>query len=219
MKRRLLTVMRLMAAAVWITMIVLLVLHRDRFTAEHLVSYAPENPLAAGIVLVLLYGCKSIVIFFPIKVLQFSAGILFPVWAALLINFSGCALSVCMGYGMGRLLGADAVQKLTEKNPRLSALLAQQNRGLLVFSLFLRFLIFLPLETVSMYFGASKARFSRYFLGSMLGLTPNIIFSTLMGKGLTDLHSPSFWAALAIYVVLSLLSAGLYLRYLRRRHG
>jgi len=216
MNRRRLTVIRLIAAAVWITAIVTLLLHRDSFTAENLAAMTPENPVAAGIVLVLLYACKSVVIFFPIKVLQLSAGILFSLPMALLVNFAGCALSVCVGYAMGRLLGADAVQKLTQKNRRLSVLLSFQNGGILVFSLFLRFLIFLPLETVSMYFGASKARFPNYFLGSMLGLTPNIIFSTWMGEGLTDLHAPSFWIAFAVYAVLSLLSAGMYILYLRR---
>ena len=217
MRKHILTAAKLLTAAVWVTLVILLLKHRDAFSAEAIVSYTPENPFAAGCMLILLYGVKSLMIFFPLKVLQFSAGLLFPVPAALLVNFLGIAVSVTVGYCMGRLLGSDAVRKLAEKNKRLSLLLEEQNGGLLLFVLFLRFLIFLPLETVSMYFGAAKAQFGTYFLGSMLGLSFNIIFSTLMAAGLTDLHAPGFYVAAGAYVLLSLGSFALYLHSVRKR--
>ena len=85
---------------------------------------------------------------------------------------------------------------------------------MLFFSFFLRSLVFLPLDAVSLYFGASKADFRSYLAGSLLGMLPNIILSTLMGAALTDPKSPAFLLSTAGFL---LLSAGSALWYAKRR--
>ena len=54
-------------------------------------------------------------------------------------------------------------------------LIQRQSSNIVFFSFFLRTLLFLPLEAVSMYFGAVKADFKKYMLGSILGMLPNIV--------------------------------------------
>jgi uncharacterized membrane protein YdjX (TVP38/TMEM64 family) len=88
----------------------------------------------------------------------------------------------------------------------------------LFFSFFLRSLVFLPLDAVSLYFGASEADFGKYLLGSVLGMLPNVILSTCMGAALTDPASPAFLLSTAGFLLLSAASALWYaVRRKRRR--
>lgn len=48
-------------------------------TVQTVLSYTPESPFAAAIVILLLYALKSVSFVFPIALLQIAAGHLFPI--------------------------------------------------------------------------------------------------------------------------------------------
>ena len=56
-------------------------------SAEAILAYTLEKPLAAAAVILLLYAAKSVSFVFPIIVLQVAAGHLFPIPAALHPDF------------------------------------------------------------------------------------------------------------------------------------
>lgn len=205
---------RTAAPIIWVCAGVFLFRHRTQLTPQAIQHISPENQLVLILFLLLLYAGKTLSLVFPLKVPQLAAGLLLPAPFAAAVNLLGTGVSAAVGYGMGRLLGGDSVRRITGKNPRLAALLNEQNGDVLFFSFFLRSLVFLPLDAVSLYFGASKADFRSYLAGSLLGMLPNIILSTLMGAALTDPKSPAFLLSTAGFL---LLSAGSALWYAKRR--
>lgn len=206
---------RAAAVMLWVGAGLWLCTHRDALTPQAIAQITLQNSAWAAVFLLLLYAGKTLSLVFPLKVPQLAAGLLLPTVPAVLVNLAGIGVSAAVGYGMGRLLGRDAVQRVTDKNPRLAALLEEQNSDVLFFSFFLRSLVFLPLDAVSLYFGAADADFGAYLLGSLAGMLPNVILSTLMGAALTDPKSPAFLLSTAGFL---LLSAGSALWYILRRH-
>ena len=214
---RWLNLARIAAIVIWIGTGAFLITHRTMFTPQTIQSISQENLISEILFLLLLYAGKTLSLVFPLKVPQFAAGLLLPTFPAVLVNLLGIAVSAAVGYGMGRLLGGDSVHRITEKNQRLASLLNEQNHDILCFSFFLRSLVFLPLDAVSMYFGASDADFPAYMCGSLLGLLPNVIISTLMGNALADPKSPAFLYSTIGFLLLSAGSAVWYALRRKRR--
>lgn len=208
---------RAAAVLLWVGTGLWIITHRSALTPQAIAQITPQNGVLASLILLLLYAGKTLSLIFPLKVPQLVAGILLPTIPAVLVNLAGIAVSAAVGYGMGRLLGKDAVQRVTRKNPRLAALLEEQNSDVLFFSFFLRSLVFLPLDAVSLYFGAADADFGCYLLGSVAGMIPNVILSTLMGAALTDPKSQAFLLSTAGFLLLSAGSAVWYAVRKKRR--
>lgn len=117
---RWLNLARISAIVIWIGTGAFLITHRTMFTPQTIQSISPENLISEILFLLLLYAGKTLSLVFPLKVPQFAAGLLLPIFPAVLVNLLGIAVSTAVGYGMGRLLGGDSVHRITEK---ISALL------------------------------------------------------------------------------------------------
>ena len=187
-----------------------------RLSVSQIIAYSPDNPLLAGTMMLLLYAVKTISVIFPYKVLQLAAGMMFPVFFAVCVNIAGTAISCAVGYYMGRFLGKDTAEKMAVKNKKLAKLLERQSSSILFFSFFLRVLVFLPLDAVSIYFGAVKSDFRKYMIGSMLGLLPNIIISTILGESISDPASPQFLLSMLLFLLITLISLIWYVKYMKR---
>lgn len=208
---------RAAALAIWIGTAAFLMTHRTQLTPQAIQNISPENRFLLILFLLLLYAGKTLSLVFPLKVPQLAAGLLLPAPFAVAVNLLGIGVSAAVGYGMGRLLGGDSVHRITGKNPQLAELLHEQNSNVFFFSFFLRSLVFLPLDAVSLYFGASEADLRSYLAGSLLGMLPNVLLSTLMGAALTDPKSPAFLLSIAGFLLLSAGSAFWYAMRRKRR--
>lgn len=210
-------ILRCVAGGIWLTAGILFLLYRRSLTPTSFAAHAPaEDAAAAGLVL-LLFACKPLTVLFPLKILEMAVGMRFSLGTALLLNLTGAAFSVSTGYWLGVLLGGEAVYTKTARKKRLSALLSAGQGNPMFFAMLLRFLLFLPLDLVSMYFGASRAHFMRYLTGSLLGMLPKIVLSTLLGAAVTDPMSPMFLSLLTIFLLLEATSVIVYFLYLRRQ--
>ena len=217
-KQDLLKYSKLLAVLMWVCIVALLITFRAQISVETITSFAPQQPVFSVLAILLLYMFHTLSIVFPLKLVQLAAGVLFPIPAAIAVNLAGIAVSSAVGYGMGAFLGRDAAETLIQKNPRLTRLIAQQNSDVMFFAFFLRSLVFLPLDVVSMYFGASKSDFKKYMAGSLLGMLPNTIISSVMGDKMTDPTSPAFLLACTLFLCISAVSVIWYILYLRRRN-
>ena len=75
----------------------------------------------------------------------------------------------------------------------------------------------LPGDAVSMHLGAIKIPFTKYLFGSLLGIFPGIITSTLIGTSITDPASPMFWVSIILTVAISICSFWFYYFWRRRK--
>lgn len=175
-------------------------------SVETIINAAPENAIFAALFVIILYAGKSLSIFFPIMVLYAASGFLFPLWAALLVNLLGIATELTVAYGTGRASGVELAQELYKKYPKVKQLIEHLEKKGLFMPFFLRVIFCLPMDIVSMCFGAIKLPFATYIVGSLLGAIPSMISITLIGDNITNPSSPMFWIGIILTVVFTAIS-------------
>lgn len=197
--------------AFWLLLILLCFIHRDKITVETILSFTPQNTTAAILVMLCLFAVKSVLIFVYGGILYAASGVLFPLPLAVFVNFIGTIIMTTIPFFIGRKMGSNAVMKITDKHPKLKILGDLSNKNELFISFFVRIFGCLPADPLGMYLGATGMRYSRYLLGTLLGLTSAIICFSIMGTSIDDVSSPAFMISTAVEVGLMLLSITLYL--------
>ncbi len=184
-------------------------------SVEDILNYTPANPVLAAGVFLILFTLKSLVIVFPVKWLEIAVGHLFPVWAALLINFAGIFIDLTIPYWNGYYAGMDMIEKLAARYPKFQAVLNRQKDNSLFLCFFLR-IIGLPMDLLSMYFGASRVGYARHMLGGYLGYIPKLILYTIWGNSISDPGSNMFWISTGGILLISWGSFLLYTLYKKK---
>jgi uncharacterized membrane protein YdjX (TVP38/TMEM64 family) len=150
-----------------------------------------EMPILAGMVIIALFAIKSVLIFIPIFVLYFSAGLVFPIHLALVICLIGLFIEMSIGYYFGKKLGRTKIQAKLRKNKRISEFLDKQaNLGAEI--CFIMRLTPLPFDLVNQYFGALEMDFWQYIFYSYLGLIPALVAYIFMGESVLNPLSIEF---------------------------
>lgn len=202
--------------AVCVILIALLFMSGEEITVQTVLDYTPESPLAAAMVILLLYALKSASFVFPIAVLQIATGHLFRTPLALLINFSGRVITLAIPYWIGRFSGSGIVDSLLNKYPKLKEVHSRQGKNPVFISFLLRTFCFLPGDVVSLYLGAVKIPFSCYLVGGILGTTLGVVLSTILGASIKDPRSPAFWISGFLMALVAIVSFGLYIHNSRK---
>ena len=113
---------KVLVGLVWLAIIALCLVHKDSFTLEGILTYTPDKPLLAALVLVALFAVKSLSVFLYSGFLYMAAGVLFPLPAAIAVNLAGTAVMVTLPYLLGQKLGGRAVEYILSRWPKAAAL-------------------------------------------------------------------------------------------------
>lgn len=186
-------------------------------TFQQIIDYTPKNLFLAALTLIGLYAFKSLTVVFPLIVLYMAAGALFPFWTALLVNGLGLALSTSIPYCIGRFWESGTIDWINRRFPKIEKLNRLQTNNTLFSAYLLRVVSILPGDIVSLYFGASRAKYLPYLIGSILGLSPIMVIQTLMGANLDDPFSLKFFLLLTLMILISLFSSRMFNRRLNLR--
>lgn len=141
-----------------------------------------ENPMAPVIVVggYVMGGLLS----FPATILIVATAITFGPLTGFIYALTGCVSSAVCCYGVGRMLGRDAVQRFAgERINRLSRQLAE--RGLVAIMI-VRLAPVAPFTMTNVAAGASHIRFWDFTLGTLFGMAPGLFAMTLFGDSLED---------------------------------
>ena len=106
---------KVLVGLVWLGIIALCLVHKDSFTLEGILTYPPDKPLLAALVLVALFAVKSLSVFLYSGFLYMAAGVLFPLPAAIAVNLAGTAVMVPLPYLLGQKLGGRAVEYIPRR--------------------------------------------------------------------------------------------------------
>lgn len=195
---------------------------RSDLTLEAVLARTPQNPLALAAIFLLLYAAKGATMFFPLLVLQAAAGFVFPLPAALAVNFLGMLIDLTVPYVMGRRAGQKLVGTILARYPKLEVFLEKQQDHAFFLNFLLRVFSCLPGDVVTLYFGATGVPLWQNMAGGGLGVLPGMVLGTILGKSLEDPASPAFWVSAGLSVGLAAASTvfyGLYLRRQKRKEG
>lgn len=206
---------KILVGLIWLGIITLCLLHRDSFTLEGILTYTPEKPLLAALVLLALFAVKSLSVFLYSGFLYIAAGVLFPLPAAIAVNLLGTAVMVTLPYLLGRKLGGQAVEYILRRWPKASALRDLRSGSDFFFVLIIRLLNVFSLDAVSAYMGAVGVSYRSYLPASLLGLASMCVLFPIMGGSLSDVRSPQFLVSAGIQLAIMLVSCTVF--YFRQK--
>lgn len=187
-------------------------------TIAHILEFTPDNLWLAALVMIGLFGMKSLSFFFPMLILIAASGSIFPnYFAALLVNCIGVAVMLTIPYLIGRFAERDFVQKLISKRKNADKLREFKSDNEFFIAYFMRVINILPCDVVSLFLGSTDFSPAKYLAGSFLGIFPGLVTTTLMGANAEHPTSPAFWISAVVEVIFAVGSSLAYYFYKKKK--
>ncbi len=150
----------------------------------------------------------------PKALLTAAGGALFGLWAGAGLALTGALVGAVIAFGVGRLLGREAVDRLIRgRLARVDALLADHGLSAV---LIVRLVPLVPFIAINYASGLSGVRFRHYALGSALGMVPGSLAYAALGAYGTN---PWGLAAAASFLLLLLTGGSWWARRLDPRRA
>lgn len=210
-------ILKILPFAVIAILIIALIASGEDMSVETILSYLPDNVFLAWVFLLFMYALKSVSVIFPIIVLQIAAGMIFPLWSALILNILGTSLAYTIPYFIGKKSGASAAERLMNKYPKMRDAVAFQRKSDWFISFVLRAVSCFPADIVSMYLGAIGISYIPYIIASVVGTLPGLIPATFVGMNVMKPKSSTFIISASVTVVSAIISLIIYYRTRNRK--
>ena len=208
---------KIIILCVWLIILGICLICRDRFSVESVLRASPQNMLLAALFMLLLFALKSLSVFIYCGIFFIASGIIFPLPAAILVNLLGAAVMVSLPYWLGRQMGGELIDSIVCKYPKTAFLRQLQMENELFLSFITRIINILPSDILSLYMGASGISYGKYLLGSIAGMLLTIVTFPVIGSSITNPASPLFIASVVIQAVVTVVSVTGYALYLRKK--
>lgn len=173
---------------------------------ERLIEQIPYKPVIV-LIIWLLFFLKGFFSITPISFTCFLSGLIFPFWAALLINLVGIVYIFTVKYRKGTKSEKNTIHKYATKWKRLGVLIEDSERGNGTGNPGLLFLLRLapsiPLNPVSQLYGYMGFQYHWYLTVSLIGYSIKLITFTAIGSNLSNPFSLKFIAPILIILYLS----------------
>lgn len=187
-------------------------------TIAQILEFTPDNLWLAALVIIGLFGMKSLSFFFPMLILIAASGSIFPnYFVALLVNCIGVAVMLTVPYLIGRFAERDFVQGIINKRKNADKLREFKSDNEFFIAYFMRVINILPCDVVSLFLGSTDFSPAKYLAGSFLGIFPGLVTTTLMGANVEHPTSPAFWISAVVEVVFAVGSSLVYYFYKKKK--
>ena len=182
------TLKALLRVAVAMIIFVLAIINYDRLKNIDIRALvdASKNIYIAIAAIWGVYLTKSILFIIPASLIYISIGMAFEPLTASLISLVGIIIEVTVTYFLGLFLGGEYVNKQLAKTKAGKKILDMKLNDSFVALLPIRALPVFPIDFVSLFWGASKCSFLRYFFASVIGIMPRVVLFTILGDGIYD---------------------------------
>jgi len=154
---------------------------------------------------------------FPITLMVIASVIVFGPWWGLTYALAGAELSALVVFGLGRLLGRDAVRRVAGSLlNRISRKLSDS--GLAAIITF-RIVPVAPFSVINVIAGVSEMRLKDYAVGTFVGMLPGIGAIALLSDQISaSLRHPDLGQFTVLAIVVVFVSTGLFLlrRWIKR---
>ena len=171
-----------------------------------IISYTPDNRFLAALVIILLFGVKSLSVVFPLTALFVAAGIMYPFPIACLSNLAGLTVCFSVPYFVGKFSGSEIIDKLSQKYPKVNKIVNYSHHNNMFASYMSRAVVIVPGDLVSLIHGALRTPYKPYIAGSLLGVLPEMLVQTYVGGQLDNLTLPAVLIMIALILATMLFS-------------
>jgi len=198
------TRLRLLALLVLLLVATVVALMIDLPSVAELRSQTDRAGWLGVLAFVALYAAVTLVPL-PKNVFSIAAGAAFGLTTAVTLVLIGASVGAGAAFWIGRLLGRDAVERLTgERLARVDAALA--GRGFLAV-LALRLVPLVPFTALNYVAGLTAVRWSHYLAATVIGIVPGTVALVALGAYGSTPGSVPFVAAVVALVGLAMLGA------------
>lgn len=220
-KDRLTSVIKIIIQAAPIAMIAVMgVIYFTCFrgvTVQDILDFTPDNTFIAIFIIIGLFALKSLSFFFPMLIIIIASGSIFPLWLAIIVNTIGVAVQVTIPYLIGRFAEREFVMRFVSKNKKSQKLKEFKSSNEFFLAFILRVINITPCDLVSMILGSMDFSYKKYILGSLCGIIPGMIATTIVGSAVSDPASPKFIISLGGDVFISAVSVLIYTLIRKRK--
>ena len=206
--KKFIPVMAILAIAVILVLIVKI--SGEPLSVDTIVKYTPKNVALAVIMLILLFGLKSLTIVLPLSILYLASGILFSPVAAVFISTVGLSVSI-----EGR--AKQITEEIFQKYPKAKKLSEYQKQNTFFTCFITRIVGFLPGDIVSLYFGACDVNYLIYLVAGISGSLLSIVTTTLLGEKLNNPFSIEFVLVAFCRLLVSIVSIMLKILFTKKQ--
>ena len=186
---------------------------------EDIINYSPENVFLAAIVMIILYGLKSLTVVIPLPLLEVESGLIFSFPIAVIVNSIGIMFCILIPHFIGLSFGKDKMDNFVNKHPKLKIISEFNSSSSFFICYFTRLVGILPIDLLSIYFGASGISLKSDVVGGFLGTLASMILLTMFGKSVNNPGSLMFWISIILNILLVLISFVLFNLYLKKKRG
>ncbi|MDO4546053.1 MAG: VTT domain-containing protein [Bacillota bacterium] len=145
---------------------------------------------------------QIIICIIPGQWLQFAAGYMYGFWLGYLYSFIGAMLGTVLTYYIARILGHDAMHLIFGEE-KINSMLKKLNNKKAVVVVFLIFLIpGVPKDLCNYVAGLSEFKLKPFLIVSLIGRTPGMMGSLLIGR---QIGSGGYTSAIVIAVIAVIL--------------
>lgn len=161
----------------------------------------------SSVIFLILYSLKPIVLFIPVWPLSVIAGNIFGPYKALMLSMAGCFLSGTLAFFLAKFLGRSFVDKLL-KGKAMTLDSNIEKHGLKIIAI-MRLTFVFPYDPLSYAAGLTKMKYKDFIIGTMIGVFPEMVSYSFVGKNLE--HPLSFKFAIPIILIIVIAAGALYI--------
>lgn len=175
---------------------------------EELKAYILGFGSFAAVIFVLIYSIKPILLIVPSGILSILAGTIFGPYKAFGLSMISCFFSASLAFYLAKNLGKPFVNKLL-KGKAITLDSSIEKHGFKIITI-MRLSVVFPYDALSYACGLSKMKYRDFILGTLIGIAPEMISYSFMGKHINNPFSVKFLMPLVIVAVLGICSYYIY---------
>ncbi|MCR1935208.1 TVP38/TMEM64 family protein [Clostridium tepidum] len=179
-----------------------------KMNIRHTVKYIRRCGKFSSICFLLVYALKPLVLIVPASMLSLVGGILFGPVKGFIFNMLGFFLSGSLAFWLSRILGKSFVDKILKgKAVELDNNIGKQGFKIIFL---LRFPPIFPFDPLSYAAGLTKMKYKDFILGSLLGVIPETLCYSYMGRNVMNPLTSKFIVPVILVILTTVIGIYVY---------
>ncbi|BAH08222.1 TVP38/TMEM64 family protein [Clostridium kluyveri] len=185
--------------------------HLHCVNIENIKIYIQSYGRLSVLIFLLIYMLRPVVFVIPASLMSIIAGNIFNYYVAVLLSMIGCFGSATIAFFLARFLGRSFVDKYL-KGKALKLNKNIEKYGFKIMTM-MRLCFIFPYDPLSYSAGLTKIKYKDFILGTLIGVFPEIIAYSLMGKHLESPFSLKFIIPVIILFIIAFSSIYIYKKH------
>lgn len=166
---------------------------------EKVLEFIKERGSFAALIYLAIYVVKPFFLIIPTNVIAIAGGMLFGPVKGFILTMIGFFITGTIGFYVSRMLGRDFVEGLLGKRMLKLDENLEKNGFKILF--LLRLPPILPYDPLSYACGFTKIKYRSFIVASLLGVMPETICYSILGKNMDKPFSPEFIIPIILLII------------------